>query len=140
MPNLNKDMNQDKIAEYAQCFIDNGFEEDRAWEVARLIVKPQEERTDEENKIVHDSVEEYRENTLKSLKTYPYISKLASDLHCSDWWDRLCSGMEDLLREDYKKVGSPYGNTDEGFAKWQTELDNINKMQERLKRILEELD
>ena len=133
-------MNQDKIAEYAEWFLEDGYEEDRAWKIARLIVKPKEHKTDYENDLVEQSVEEYRKNTLKLLETYPHISKLESDLHGSDWLNQFFSEIEDVLKEKYKEAGYPYGNTDKGFAKWQTELDNINKMQERLKRILEELD
>lgn len=133
-------MNRDKTAEYAEWFIEDGYEEERAWKIARLITKPKKQRTQYENTLVAQSVEEYGKNTANLLETYPYISKLESDLHCSDWLNQLCSGIEDVLKEKYKEAGSPYGNTDKGFAKWQTELDNINKMQERLKRIVEELD
>lgn len=136
-------MDEDKIAEYADWFIDDGFEPEQAWKVARLMVKPQEERTDEENDLISQAVKQFQNNTLKLRQGYAYVGKLESELYIKDIKDcfnGILSGVEGLLQENYRKARSPCGDTEEGIAKWPAELEQRSRIEEQLRQILENME
>ena len=132
-------MDEDKIAENAQFLIEVGFELNQAWKLAYLMAKPEKERTDEENELIKQALKQINNDTFMLKQGYPYVEKLLSELHTQNWLNGIIFGVEDDQRKKYKEVGSPHGDTEEGFAKWQTELHNLNRMQERLQQMLKNI-
>ncbi len=134
-------MDEAKVAENAQLFIDDGFEPERAWKLARLAVKPHEERTDEETGLITQAMNQVRDNTLKLIKGRAYAGKLELELQSNDWFNELFSGLEEgVLKKNYREAGYPYENTEEGLLKWQAELEQRYRIEERLQQILENME
>lgn len=133
-------MDRAKVAEYAQLFINDGFEPERAWKLAHLMVKPDEEMTYEETDSITQAINQFHNNTLALWKGYVYTGKLESKLHINDWFNEILSGVEGLLQESYRKAGSPYGDTEDGLAKWQAELEQRYRIGEQLRQILENME
>lgn len=133
-------MDEAKVTEYAHLFVDDGFEPERALKLARLMVKPYEERTDEDAALITQALNQFRDNTLKLMKGYAYAGKLESELHIHDWFNELLSGLEGMWKEKYKEAGSPYGDTEDSLAKWQAELEQRYRIEEQLRQILENME